>query len=54
VISLVNSAVSVTLPAFAAERRAVAPLLLGAGAVAPARTTLGSKPADSYANRSVR
>jgi len=33
VFSLVNSAVNMTLPAFAAERRAAAPLLLGAGAV---------------------
>ena len=32
VSSLVNSAANVTLPAFAAERRAAAPLLLGAGA----------------------
>jgi len=30
VFSLVNSAVNMTLPAFAAERRAAAPLLLGA------------------------
>jgi len=28
--SLVNSAINVTLPTFAAERRAAAPLLLGA------------------------
>jgi len=31
--SLVNSAANMTLPAFAAERRAAAPMLLGAGAV---------------------
>jgi len=32
VFSLINSAVNITLPALAAERRAVAPLMLGAGA----------------------
>jgi len=40
VFSLVNSAVNVTLPAFAAERRAAAP-----GCGAAARTALSSKPA---------
>jgi len=33
VISLVSSAINMTLLAFAAERRAAAPLLLGAGAI---------------------
>jgi len=50
VFSLVNSAVNVTLPAFAAERHAAAPLLLGAGtrryrSMSPARGALSSKPA---------
>jgi len=50
VFSLVNSAVNVTLLAFAAERRAAAPLLLGTGArrcrsICPAREALSSKPA---------
>jgi len=43
------SAVSVTLPAFAAERRAAAPLLLSPGAcyrsISPVRGALSSKPA---------
>jgi len=42
------SAVNTTLPAFAAERRAAAPLLLGAGrcrSISAARTALSSKPA---------
>jgi len=48
VFSLVNSAVNVTLPAFADERRAAAPLLLGAGARrCPAHTALSSKPTAS-------
>jgi len=44
----VNSAVNMTLPAFAAERRAAAPLLLGARrcrSLSPARMALSSKPA---------
>ena len=50
VFSLVNSAVNVTLPPFAAECRAAAPLLLGAGvcrcrSICPARGALSSKPA---------
>ena len=49
VFSLVNSAVNMTLPAFAAERRAAAPLLLSAGArrcrsPSSARGALSSKP----------
>jgi len=49
VFSLVNSAVNMTLPAFAAERRAAAPLLLSAGArrcrsPSSARVALSSKP----------
>jgi len=45
-----SSAVNMTLPAFAAKRRAAAPLLLGTGAlrcrsISPARTALSSKPA---------
>jgi len=45
-----------TLPAFAVERRAVAPMLLGAGArrcrsIFPARTALSSKPAAATVNR---
>jgi len=48
-IKLRNSAVNVTLPAFAAERRAAAPLLLSAGArrcrsPSSARVALSSKP----------
>jgi len=50
VFSIVNLAVNMTLPAFAPERRAVAPLLLGAGArrcrsIRPARGALSGKPA---------
>ena len=48
VFSLVRSAVNMTLSAFAAERRAAAPLLLGARrcrSIFPARTALSSKPA---------
>jgi len=47
VFSLVNSAVNRALPAFAAERRAAAPLLLDASrcrSTYPARTALSSKP----------
>jgi len=45
-----SSAVNTTLPACAAERRAAAPLLLGAGtrccrSISPARGALSSKPA---------
>jgi len=47
VFSLVNSAVNMTLPAFAAVRRAAALLLLSAGAyyrsIFPARRELSSK-----------
>jgi len=44
-----SSAVNMTLPAFAAKRRAAAPLLLGTGAlrcrsIYPVRTALSSKP----------
>jgi len=48
VFSLVNSAVNMTLPAFAAERRAAALLLPGAlrcRSISFARTALSSKPA---------
>jgi len=50
VFSLVNSAVNMTLPAFAAERRAAVPLLLGGGtrrcrSMCPACGALSSKPA---------
>ena len=49
VFRLVNSAVNMTLPAFAAERRAAAPFLLGAGvrrrrSISPNRTALSSIP----------
>jgi len=49
-----TSAVNVTLPAFAAERHAAAPLLLSAGAgscrsISPARKVLCSKPAKHAA-----
>jgi len=47
VFNLVNSAVSRALSAFAAERRAAAPLLLDARrcrSLSPARTALSSKP----------
>jgi len=48
VFGLVNSAVNTALPAFAAERRAAALLLLGAGArryrlICPARGALSCK-----------
>jgi len=48
VFSLVDSAVSMALPAFAAERRSATPLLLGARprrfrSLSPARTALSSK-----------
>ena len=47
--SLVSSAVDMTLPVVPAERRAAAPLLLGAGvcyrSISPARGALSSKPA---------
>ena len=54
--SLVNSAVDMTLPAFAAERRAAAPLLLRAGArrcrsISSARGALSSKPAARRSGR---
>ena len=42
--SLVNSAVNVTLPAFAAERRAAAPLLLGDRYVLPAKHSAANPP----------
>jgi len=46
VVSLVNAAVNMTLPAFAAERRAAAPLLLDANIdLCPASGALSSKPA---------
>jgi len=48
VFSLVNSAVNLAVPAFFAERRAAAPLLLGARrcrSISLARTALSSKPA---------
>jgi len=48
VFSLVNSAVNMTLPAFAAERRAAVLLLPGAlrcRSISFARTALSSKPA---------
>jgi len=46
VVSLVNAAVNMALPAFAAERRAAAPLLLDANIdLCPARGVLSSKPA---------
>jgi len=48
VFSLVNSAINVTLPTFAAERHAAVPLLLGARhcrSISPARTALSGKPA---------
>jgi len=50
VFSLVNLAVRTTLSAFAAERRAAAPLLLGAGifclrSTSPDSGVLSSKPA---------
>jgi len=50
VFNFVNSLVNKTLSAFAAERRAAAPLLLSAGAcrcrsIWPARWALSSKPA---------
>jgi len=53
VFSLVNSAVNTTLPAFAAERRAAAPLLLDAGvrryrSIGPVCGALGSKPAARH------
>ena len=49
-IQPLSSAVNATLPACAAERRAAAPLLLGAGtrrcrSISPARGALSSKPA---------
>jgi len=54
VFSLVNSAVNTTLPAFAAERRAPAPLLLDAGvrryrSICPVCGALSSKPARATA-----
>jgi len=50
VFSLVSSAVNMALPAFAAECRAAAPLLLGAGSrrcssISSARGALSGKPA---------
>ena len=42
--SLVNSAVNVTLPAFAAERRATAPSLLGDRYVLPAKHSAANPP----------
>jgi len=54
--SLVTSAVNMTLPAFAAERRAAAPLLLSAGArrcrsICFAFGALSSKPAARRSGR---
>ena len=43
--NLANSAVNVTLPAFAAERRAAAPGDRRFRSISPARTALSSKPA---------
>jgi len=51
VFSLVNSAVNMTLPAFAAERRAAALLLPGARccqSISFAHTVLSDKPAAAF------
>ena len=50
----VNSAANIALPAFAAERRAVVPLLLGARrcrSICSARGELSSKPAAAAVGR---